>query len=298
MHSHRHAFEDYHPRTREGLCVASRRSMLKASMAGIAGLSLPGLLEARAAAGSEHHIGAKSVILLWMAGGPSHIDTWDPKPDRPWINRGPFGVTQTKLPGTIICEHLPKQAAMLDKFTIIRSVDCRKSNHEPNRVMQTGNREAGPRVNPRGHLYPAIASIVARHRGANHPAMPSYVAFMKSRSHLAFAGYLGKQYDPFIGDQVADLHRHLPPLLGPGADAASRPGRSVRGERFRGLTWHRAERVGDQVGRVSQNWKLRAPPKKRVRQEESLGRRSGWRSGSSSAATKPVRASQISGKKR
>lgn len=208
MHSHGHAFEDYHPRAREGLWVANRRGMLKASLAGIAGMSLPDLLRARASAGAKGHSGSKSVILLWMTGGPSHIDTWDPKPDRPWINRGPFGVTQTKLPGTLICEHLPKQAAMLDKFTLIRSVDCRKSNHEPNRVMQTGNREAGPRVNPKGHLYPAIASVVAKHRGANHSAMPPYVAFMKSRSHLAFAGYLGQQYDPFIGDQVADLPRY------------------------------------------------------------------------------------------
>lgn len=207
MHTHGHAFENYHPRLREGLWVNSRRGMLKASMAGVAGLTLPALLQARAA-GNQVSSGAKSVILLWMAGGPSHIDTWDPKPDRPWINRGPFGVTQTRLPGTIICEHLPKQAAMLDKFTVIRSVDCRKSNHEPNRVMQTGNREAGPRVNPKGHLYPAIASLVAKHRGANHPAMPPYVAFMKSRSHLAFAGHLGQQYDPFVGDQVSDLPRY------------------------------------------------------------------------------------------
>jgi len=203
--SHGHAFEDFNPRVREGLTVVSRRGMLKTSLAGLAGLSLPALLQAESQ-GTSRHTG-KSVILLWMAGGPSHIDTWDPKPDRPLINRGPFGVTQTKLPGVLISEHLPKQAAMLDKFTLIRSVDCRKSNHEPNRVMQTGNREAGPRVNPRGHLYPAIGSIVAKHAGTNHAAMPPYVAFMKSRSHLAFAGYLGKRYDPFIGDRVADLPR-------------------------------------------------------------------------------------------
>jgi hypothetical protein len=58
-----------------------------------------------------------------MTGGPSHIDTWDPKPDRPLENRGPFGVTATRLPGMHICEHLPKMAAMLDRFTLIRSVD-------------------------------------------------------------------------------------------------------------------------------------------------------------------------------
>ena len=181
--------------------------MLKASLAGIAGLTLPGLLRTQAAAKQAGQAlkSHKSVILLWMTGGPSHIDTWDPKPARPLENRGPFSVISTKLPGVSICEHLPKQAAMLDQFTLIRSVDCRESNHEPNMVMQTANLEAEPRLNPRGHLYPAIGSIVARWHGSNHPAMPPYVAFMKSRTHLAFGGYLGKQYDPFIAAQAAKL---------------------------------------------------------------------------------------------
>jgi hypothetical protein len=97
------------------------------------------------------------VILLWMAGGPSYIDTWDPKPDRPENNRGPLGVTQTKLPGGVICERLPKQAAMLDKFTIILSVDARQSNHEPNKVFQTANLTAEARTNPEAKQYPALA---------------------------------------------------------------------------------------------------------------------------------------------
>src|SRR5262249_39271459 len=109
------------------------------------------------------------------------------------------------LPGVRICEHLPRQAAMLDKITLIRSVDARHSNHEPNKVFQTANLEAEPRINPQGHLYPAIASIVAKHHGANQPGMPPYVAFMKSRSHIAFAGFLGRQYDPFIADQATRL---------------------------------------------------------------------------------------------
>ncbi len=207
LHSHDHAFTGLNPRVREGLMLQNRRGMLKASLAGMAGLSLPDLLKARAeAVGSGQPIGTgKSVILLWMAGGPSHIDTWDPKPDRPFINRGPFGVIQTAQPGVIICEHLPKQAAMLDKFTIIRSVDPRKSSHEPNMVFQTGNREATPRTNPKGHLFPAIGSVVAKMHGPNHPSMPPYAAFMRSRSHLAFAGYLGKQYDPFIANYATRL---------------------------------------------------------------------------------------------
>jgi hypothetical protein len=120
-------------------------------------------------------------------------------------NRGPFGVIDTRLPGVFICEHLPKQAAMLDKFTLLRSVDARHSNHEPNKVFQTANLEAEARTNPEAEKYPAIGSVVAKWHGANHPAMPPYVAFLRSPTHVAFAGYLGKQYDPFLGNKAARL---------------------------------------------------------------------------------------------
>lgn len=202
-----HAFNNFYGRDREGLTVVGRRGMLKAGLAGVAGLSLPELLRTRSEAAPTGRAARppKSIILLWMAGGPSHIDTWDVKPNRPLENRGPFSAIQTKLPGVAICEHLPKQAAMLDKFTVIRSVDARFSNHEPNTVFQTANLAAEPRENPEADKYPAIASVVAKLRGANHPAMPPYVAFMKSRSHLAFGGYLGKRYDPFIADQATRL---------------------------------------------------------------------------------------------
>jgi hypothetical protein len=206
-HEHCHAFSRWNARRHEGLCVASRRGMMKASVAGIAGLSLPALLQARAhaAAAGRPAPSGRSVILLWMAGGPSHIDTWDPKPDRPVENRGPFGVTHTKLPGVLLCEHLPKQAAMLDRFTIIRSVDARESNHEPNKVFQTANLAAEPRINPEAEKYPAIGSIVAKMHGPNRPGMPPYVAFMTSPTHIGFGGYLGQQYDPFIARQAARL---------------------------------------------------------------------------------------------
>src|SRR5262245_42939207 len=201
-HAHPHAFGFLNAARREGLLL-SRRNLLKAGLAGFGGLTLPALLQQRASGATKS--GAKSVILLWMAGGPSQIDTLDPKPNRPPENRGPFGVTKTKLPGVIVCEHLPKLAAMLDRFTVIRSVDPRHSNHEPNTVMQTANLLAEPRTNPEARHYPAIASLVAKFRGPNHPAAPPYVAFMRSRSHLAFGGYLGKQYDPFLANDAARL---------------------------------------------------------------------------------------------
>jgi hypothetical protein len=205
-HSHQHAFTDWRPRDREGLVLFSRRNMLKASLAGLGGLSLPELLRHRAeAADSKPAPSRKSVILLWMAGGPSHIDTWDPKPGRPEMNRGPFGVTTTRVPGVIVCEHLPKMAAMLDRFTLIRSVDARGSNHEPNTVFQTGNTAAEARTNPEAPLYPAIGALIGKLRGPNDPSVPPYVVFMRSRTHLAWGGYLGKGHDPFVANLAARL---------------------------------------------------------------------------------------------
>jgi uncharacterized protein (DUF1501 family) len=192
--------------------VVDRRSVLKASLAGIAGLSLPGLLraQARAAATGQAVHRQKSVILLWMTGGPSHIDTWDPKPDMPYEIRGPFEVIATKLPGVFFCEHLPKQAAMMDRMTVIRSVDARFSNHEPNQVFQTANLDAEPRTNREAEMYPAIASLIAKFKGPNQPDLPPYVVLnMKSRSHLAWGGYLGKQFDPFDGNEAPRLFGQL-----------------------------------------------------------------------------------------
>jgi hypothetical protein len=192
-----------HPRTREGLVVASRRNALKAGLAGLAGLGLADVLRARAIApGAGRN---RAVILLWMAGGPSHIDTLDPKPGRPRENRGPFDAIPTRLPGVLVCEHLPRLAARLDRFTIVRSMDARFSNHEPNAVFQTANREAEPRTNPAAGSYPAIGSIVAKHQGGGREGMPPYVAFQASRSHIAYAGDLGRRYDPFVAGRAARL---------------------------------------------------------------------------------------------
>ncbi len=209
-HSHlgRHAFLNLHGHDREGLTVMGRRSMLKAGLAGMAGLSLPRLLEAKEAASESGQtpLRQKSVILIWMTGGPSHIDTWDVKPNAPAEIRGPFGVIPTALPGIQFCEYLPKQAAMMDRMTVIRSVDCRFSNHEPNMVMQTANLAAEPRTNREAEKFPALASIIARQRAAQIKQMPPYVVLnMKSRSHIAWGGYLGHSYDPFLGNDVGRL---------------------------------------------------------------------------------------------
>ncbi len=214
QHTQQHAFTGLNARVAEGVRLISRRSTLKASLAGLAGLSLPGLLVSQAhATKTGRPLAKKSCILIWMTGGPSHIDTLDPKPDMPPEIRGPFETIATKLPGVRFCEHLPKIAGMMDKLTVIRSVDCRFSNHEPNMVMQTANLANEPRTNPEAKHYPAIASLVAKSRGPNDPAMPPYVVLnMKSKSHVAFAGDAGKQFEPLIGNDVAKLFEPLAEL--------------------------------------------------------------------------------------
>ena len=114
------------------LRVNSRRWFLQTGLAGIAGLSLPMLLQQRAeAAKSGKRKSKKNVILFWLSGGPSHIDMWDPKPDAPSEIRGPFDSISTKVPGVRVSEHLPFTAKLMDKLTILRGVDCSASNHTP-----------------------------------------------------------------------------------------------------------------------------------------------------------------------
>jgi hypothetical protein len=198
-----HAFHALNARVREGVTVHGRRSVLKAGLAGLAGLTMPRLLSAQETKSAPRR---KSVILIWMTGGPSHIDTLDPKPLAPKEIRGPFDVIDTALPGVQICEYLPKYAALLNKLTLIRSVDCRHSNHEPNMVMQTANLAAEPRTNREADKFPAIASLIAKHRGETVRDLPPYVVLnMKSKSHLAWGGYLGRAYDPFVGNDVSKL---------------------------------------------------------------------------------------------
>ncbi len=175
----------------------SRREVLRIGGLGLAGLSLPAVLrmesEASAAEPKKHE--KRSVIVMWMQGGASHIDTLDPKPNAPAEIRGEFGVIPTVLPGVQICEHMPNLARNLDKFSIIRSGYCYNAGHGiADAYMLSGWRWTPTTV------YPSYGSVVAKELGYRR-GMPPYIQLgsaVDQKSGGGLAGYLGNEHNPFI----------------------------------------------------------------------------------------------------
>jgi len=175
-----------------------RRDFLQVGSAGLLGLSLPGILaaEAKAAAKKDDSLSsrrAKSVILVWLAGGPATIDMWDNKPDAPEGIRGEFKNIDTNVPGIYFAETLPKMAKVTDKISVVRSLYHTIPSHGPASVfMTTGNK-------PTAALqYPAQGSIAAKLL-RTEIGVPPYVTFGDLRNGAAgLAGYLGTGYNPFV----------------------------------------------------------------------------------------------------
>ena len=184
--------------------VGSRRWFLEVGVAGLGGLLQPGFQQARAAANSPT-ADKKAVILFWLSGGPSHIDMWDPKPDAPLEIRGPYGSISTKIPGVQFSEHLPLQASIADKLSIIRSVDCSASDHTPI-TMQAGNSLARRTDDGKdGGGFPSMGSIVAKFRGPNDPDMPAFLGLADNWARdVWYSGHMGDQYAPVEGLKLAD----------------------------------------------------------------------------------------------
>ncbi len=183
--------------------VGSRRWFLQAGMAGLAGAAVSSSLSL-AASNSRPTGDKKAVILFWLSGGPSHIDMWDPKPDAPQEIRGPYGVIDTKIPGVQFSEHLPLQASIAHKLSIVRSVDCRSSNHTPI-TMQAGNPLARRTDDGRdGGGYPSMGSVAAKFRGPNQPQLPSFIGLADSwAADVWEAGEMGQQFAPVKGNELA-----------------------------------------------------------------------------------------------
>jgi hypothetical protein len=194
----------------------SRRSFLQLGIAGMASVGLGEILRARANSPSRKDT---SVILLWLDGGPSHMDLYDLKPEAPAEYRGFWKPIRTNVPGFDIGELFPKQARVAHTFSVVRSLHHDTGDHfAGGHRMLTGRdgRVSGAKTDGE---YPSIGSIVAKMRGPNQPGMPPYVAIpygmsIGLRPGYFGANYLGMPYNPFEteGDpgqpnfQVNNLH--------------------------------------------------------------------------------------------
>ena len=154
----------------------SRRNFLQLGSLGIAGLSLSDLLKLRSeASAAGKPLKKTSVIFLELAGGPTQFETYDPKPLAPMEYRGEFGVTQTVQAGVQFCELMGRQATVMDKLAIVRSIAHDSNSHDPSsHLTQTGYYKKGPKGGPA--QMPCIGSVAARLRGANVSGIPPYVS--------------------------------------------------------------------------------------------------------------------------
>jgi hypothetical protein len=187
--------------TRQYCDGLSRRNFLQLGVAGMTAVGLDGVLRARAY-GNGSSANNTSVILLWLDGGPSHLDLYDMKPAAPAEYRGLWKPIPTVVPGFEISELFPKQARVADKFSIVRSLHHDTGDHfAGGHRMLTGRagRVSGAKTDGE---YPSIGSVVAKMRGANRPGIPPYVAAPQAASiglspGYFGANYLGSSYNPF-----------------------------------------------------------------------------------------------------
>src|SRR6516225_7932088 len=157
-------------------------------------------------------------IMLFLVGGPSHIDTWDPKPEAPEEVRGPFRAAATSVPGMRMTEIFPKTARHADKFSLIRSVyHTATAVHDTgHQMMQTGRLFSG------GVEHPHVGCVLGYLKG-QRGEVPAHVLLPRpigrtggNLPHGHTAGYLGKQYDPFIlNADPSDPKFKVPDLLPP-----------------------------------------------------------------------------------
>src|SRR6266446_2938491 len=164
----------------------TRRSFITAGSLGFLGLSLREALAAAADANSPPNGKAKAVILFWLEGGPSHIDTWDPK------RNSSFKPISTNVPGIQISELLPRMARHMDKMAIIRTMHTLENNHGiAHHYAMTGHRPS-PAMK-----FPALGSIISKELGEQH-SVPPYVMVPGIGGFRDYfcAHMLGARYDP------------------------------------------------------------------------------------------------------
>lgn len=181
----------------------SRRSFLQLGVAGMASVGLDGVLRAKAASAATPGSGKDTaVILIWLDGGPSHMDLYDLKPTAPAEYRGIWKPIHSKVAGFDVGELFPKQAKVTDKFSIVRSLHHGTGDHfAGGHRMLTARAGKVSGAKTEGE-YPSIGSYVAKLRGPNRAGMPAYVAAPNAASiglspGYFGANYLGTAYNPF-----------------------------------------------------------------------------------------------------
>jgi hypothetical protein len=223
-----------------GLCrsrncqAIPRRAFLQAGTLGALGLTLGDLFALRAQGGPAGKPRAQSVILLWLWGGPSHLDTFDMKPDAPVEYRGPFEPIATKVPGLRVCEHLPGLARRADRFALLRALHHESNDHGvAGTISLTGNiaGAVGLDGNPAsGALRPSTGAIAGRlHKGTSVPGgLPPYV-ILGNPLHQGLkrvvgegGGILGTPFDPFRVDYEPGTGLKLPDVALPEGVTESR----------------------------------------------------------------------------
>lgn len=171
----------------------SRRSFLRIGGLSTFGLSLPAFLQAREATPVAERKNV-NCILMWMQGGPSHIDSFDPKPDAPAEIRGDFGTIPTTLPGVRFADPLPRLAAMTDHFSVIRGHDPKNGSHGvADHIMMTGHKFNASLP------FPCYGSVIAKERGYRDGMLPfvQLGRFIDRRFNGGIAGFLGDEFNAF-----------------------------------------------------------------------------------------------------
>jgi hypothetical protein len=172
-----------------------RRDFLRVGALSALGLSLPAFLSLKARAAGPGKDRDVSCILLWLQGGISHLDSFDPKPEAPAEVRGEFGAIATNVPGVSVCDPLPMLAQHQDKYSILRSLNPRNGSHGVADAYMLSGHPFTPAL-----TYPAYGAVVAKEKGDRH-RMPPYVqvgTYVDQKFGGGVAGFLGDQYSPFV----------------------------------------------------------------------------------------------------
>lgn len=191
---------------------SSRRDFLRVGALGLGGLLLPDLLRARAAAAARGAASKQtSVVWLWLGGGPTHVETFDPKMTAPAEYRSTVGALKTNLPGVEIGGVFPQLARRADKLAIVRSFAHNNSGHGGGTHWVMTGYDYPPADNNMPPIRPALGSVVSRIRGTNHPTsgVPTYVRL--NGIYGDGPAWLGAAYGPFdtSGSARNNMNMHV-----------------------------------------------------------------------------------------